>query len=43
MSVTKFAFVPPNSAGGTMHIFSLWLYAKYILYLVFTLKTPFRL
>ena len=41
MSVTKLAFLPPNSAGATVHIFSLWLYAKYIPCLVLTLATPF--
>ena len=40
MSVTKFAFLPPNSAGATINIFFLGLYAKYLPYLVFTLPTP---
>ena len=43
MSVTKFAFLPPNSAGATINIFFLGLYAKYLPYLVFTLTTPFPL
>ena len=41
MSITKFAFLPPNSSRATIHIFLLWLYAKYTLYLVFTHTTPF--
>ena len=40
MCVTEFAFLPPNSAGATIHIFSLGLYAKYSPYLVFTFTTP---
>ena len=42
MSVTKFAFLPPNSAGATLRTyFPLTLYAKCILHLVFTLGASF--
>ena len=35
MSVTKSAFLPPNSARDVIHIFSYWFYVKCIPYLVF--------
>ena len=43
MSRTKFAFLPPNSAGATIHIFSFSSMLNTFSYLVFTLTTPFPL
>ena len=43
MSITKFAFLPPNSAGATIHIFSFASMLNAFSYLVSTLTTPFPL
>ena len=40
MSVTEFAFQPPNSAGIILYTYLPLTYAKCILYLVFTLQNP---
>ena len=43
MSVTKFVFLPPNSAGAKIHILPFDSMLKYIPYLMFTLTTLFPL